>query len=101
MFQEDFESQKDKDETADKFCFGFVAASEKVSDTDTCDRDDHGRDADYGDRLNDRCAEKCKSNTNSKGINTCGNSEHQHVFVIDRGIFHFYYFFFVPFTDCL
>ena len=96
VFQKNLESKKNQNQTADKFSFAFIFASEEVAN----DNGEYkGCDTNNADCFNDRSIKKGKCDADCKCINICCNSKNEHVFVINRSICDFDDFFFIPFTD--
>ena len=99
MFQKNLESKKNQNQTADKFSFAFIFASEEVANDNSDDGEYEGCDTNNADCFNDRSIKKGKRDADRESINTCCNSKNKHVFVIDRSISDLDDFFFVPFAD--
>ena len=101
MFKKNLKTKKDQDQTTDKLSFTFVSASEKVSDNNSDNGDNHSRDSNDGDCFYDRSIKEGEGDTDGKCVNAGSNSENEHIFVIERCIHDVDGFFFVPFPDGL
>ena len=99
MFKKDLKTKKDQDQTTDKLSLTFVSASEKVSDNNSDNGDNHSRDSNDGDRFYDRSIKEGEGDTDGQCVNAGSNSENKHIFVIEGCIHDVNGFFFIPFPD--
>lgn len=84
MFKKNLKTKKDQDQTTDKLSFTFVSASEKVSDNNSDNGDNHSCDSNDGDCFYDRSIKEGEGDTDGKCVNAGSNSENEHIFVIER-----------------